>query len=139
MKSCLIQKAAICITLSFLLFQGCTTLSNQYRKDEYERVMFDYDTVMQLSDFNAACKYVDPVTMRWEACLKRYENVKILDYKLLSTQVAEDQTEVTQKVEAAYHFLDQVVVEKILYEQSWRYQEESRTWVLQTAPPIFKR
>lgn len=132
-----IKKAANCVTLLFLLFQGCTTISNQYKMDEYGRVMYDYDTVMQLSDFNAACKYVNPVIIQWEECLKRYENVKIFDYKLLAIKVAEDKMEVTQKVEATYHFLDQVVVEKISYEQSWRYQEESKTWVLQTAPPIF--
>ncbi len=106
--------------------------------EEYERTMDAYDTAMHLSDFNAVCKYVDPSEMAQEDCLKRFDNLKIVSYDLLTLNVAGNKQEVSQKIEVEYYFLDRYVVRKIRYEQSWQYRQDSKTWILQTAPPIFK-
>lgn len=121
-----------------LLVAGCTALSNQSKKDEYERTMFAYDTAMRLSDFNSACKFVAPATMAQEDCLDQYANLKIVSYTILSTKMSEDEWEADQRIEMEYHFLDRVVVKKITFRQSWGYMEESKTWKLKNAPPTFE-
>ncbi|MBC2712951.1 MAG: hypothetical protein HGJ94_18745 [Desulfosarcina sp.] len=121
-----------------LLTMGCAAISEQAKMEEYGRTMDSYETAMRLSDFNAACQYVDPSEMGRKDCLKRYENLKIVSYDVLGVNVAEDKQEVTQTIEVEYYFLDRYVVKKIQYEQSWRYKEALEKWMLQTAPPFFE-
>ncbi len=127
------------IGLSFfcLLTAGCAALSSQSRMDEYERNMFAYDSTMRLSDFNAACQFVSPTIMDRDDCVERYDNVKIVKYTILDTDISEDKQEVSQKIETEYFFLDKGIVKKIQYEQTWRYTEDRKAWMLQTAPPEF--
>ena len=106
--------------------------------EAYGRTMDSYQTAMRLSNFNDVCRYVDPAEMGRKDCLKQYENVKIVSYDVLGVKVAEDKLEVTQTVEVEYFFLDRYVVKKFEYEQSWRYQEEMKSWMLQTVPPHFE-
>ena len=106
--------------------------------ESYDRTMDAYQTTMRLSDYNAACKYVDPAVMGRKDCLRQYDNVKIVSYDLRGVTVAEDKLEVAQTVEVEYFFLDRHVVKKFEYDQSWRYQKEMKNWLLQTGPPLFE-
>ena len=106
--------------------------------EAYDRTMDAYQTTMRLSDYNAACKYVDPAEMGRKDCLQQYEKVKIVSYDVRGVNVTEDKLEVTQTVEVEYFFVDRYVVKKIEYEQSWRYVKEMASWLLQTGPPHFE-
>jgi len=133
-----IGQLTICLIVLSFLFHGCSTLSNQYEKDEYERTMFDYDTAMQLSEFNVVCKFLDSAVMERDACLAHYDNLKIIEYEVLEVEVVEEKKKVTQSVVVDYHFRDQVVLKKVQYEQTWKYQEDVKTWLLQSEPPMFE-
>lgn len=132
------KNQVIAIAILCCLPLGCATLSDQAKKEEYGRTMDSYETAMRLSDFNAACKYIDPAEIGRKECLKRYENLKIVTYDVLDVNVAEDEEQVTQTVEVEYYFLDRYVVEKIEYEQSWRYKKDVKSWLLETSPPNFE-
>ena len=117
---------------------GCASISEQAKMEAYDRTMDAYQTTMRLSDYNAACKYVDPAQMDRKDCLQQYEKVKIVSYDVRGVSVAEDKLEVTQTVEVEYFFVDRYIVKKIEYEQSWRYMKEMESWLLQTGPPQFE-
>jgi uncharacterized protein YceK len=120
------------------LLSGCATITDQGKMDEYGRTMDTYETAIQQSDFNVACKYVDPAGMNRGDCLDRYENMKIANYKVLAVNVAEDKGEVTTAVEVEYFFLDQYIVKKHQYDQTWFYNEALKRWFLKEGPPLFK-
>ncbi|BBO70414.1 hypothetical protein DSCA_43440 [Desulfosarcina alkanivorans] len=126
------------IVLFCFLPLGCAAISEQARLEEYGRTMDSYETAMRLSDFNAACQYVDPSAMSRSDCLNRYDNLKMVSYEVLRMNLSKDNREVTQTVDVEYYFLDRYIAKKLQYEQSWRYQEEEKTWVLNTGPPLFK-
>ena len=126
------------IAILIFLPLGCASISEHAKMEAYERTMDSYQTAMQLSDFNAVCKAVDPNEMGRKDCLKQYENVKIVSYDVLGISLSEDKLEVIQTVETEYFFLDRYVVKKIEYEQSWRYMKEMESWLLQTGPPHFE-
>jgi hypothetical protein len=117
---------------------GCASISEQGKIEAYERTMDAYQTTMRLSDFNAACKYVDPVEMSRKDCLRQYENVKIVSYDVLEVNVADDKLNVTQTIEVEYFFIDRYIVKKFEYEQSWHYKKDMESWLLQTGPPHFE-
>ena len=131
------MKNMIIACLIFLSL-GCASISEQAKMDAYDRTMDAYQTTMRLSDYNAACKYVDPAEMGRKDCLQQYEKVKIVSYDVRGVSVTEDKLEVTQTVEVEYYFVDRYVVNKIEYEQSWRYMKEMKSWLLQTGPPHFE-
>jgi len=117
---------------------GCASISEQAKMEAYDRTMDAYQTTMRLSDYNAACKYVDPAETVRKDCLQQYEKVKIVSYDVRGVNVTEDKLEVTQTVEVEYFFVDRYVVKKIEYEQTWRYMKEMASWLLQTGPPHFE-
>ena len=131
------MKNMIIAVLIFLPL-GCASISEQAKMEAYERTMDSYQTAMRLSNFNDVCQYVDPAEMGRKDCLRPYENVKIVSYDLRGVTVADDKLEVTQTVEVEYFLLDRNVVKKFEYEQSWRYQKEMKSWLLQTGPPHFE-
>jgi len=131
------MKNMIIVVFIFLPL-GCASLSDHAKMEAYERTMDSYQTAMQLSDFNAVCKSVDPMKMDRKECLKHYENVKIVSYDVLGVRLSEDKLEVAQTVETEYFFLDRYVLKKIEVEQLWRYKKDMENWLLQTVPPHFE-
>ncbi len=117
---------------------GCASIAEQAKMEAYGRTMDSYQTAMRLSNFNDVCKYVDPAEIGRKDCLRQYENVKIVSHDVLGVNVSEDKLEVTQTVETEYYFVDRYIVKKIEYEQSWRYQSDMESWLLQTGPPQFE-
>jgi hypothetical protein len=132
------KKQIIAIAILCCLPLGCAAISDQAKKEEYGRTMDSYETAMRLSDFNAACKYIDPAEISRKDCLKRFDNLKVVSYNVLEVKVAEGEAQVTQTVEVEYYFLDRYIVEKIEYEQSWRYKKAVESWLLETGPPDFE-
>ena len=133
MKNLIIVFAFLCS-----LPLGCATFSEQAKIEAFGRTEDSYKTAMQLSDFNAVCRYVHPSAMGRKDCLARYDNLKIVTYDVIGMDLSEDNREVTQTVDVEYYFLDRYIAKKLQYEQSWGYQEASKNWMLTTCPPVFK-
>jgi hypothetical protein len=131
------KKIIIAAVVLLLLPVGCATIADKSRIEEYENTMDGYESAMRLSDFNAACQFVDPAVISREACLARYENLKLTSYDVLEMKPSNNNHEVNQSVAIEYYFLDRHVVEKIQHKQQWRYQEDAKVWMLQTGPPRF--
>ena len=104
----------------------------------YGRTMDSYEIAMRVSDFNTACRYVDPHVMGREDCMRRYQNMKVTSYDILSAKLADDKSRMNLTVEVAYFFLDRYIVKKKQFEQVWHYEEDSKRWVLRTGPPHFE-
>jgi hypothetical protein len=117
---------------------GCAAISEQAKMKAYELTMDSYETAMRVSDFNAACRYVDPSEMDRNDCLKRYDRLKIVNYEVIAIDLADEKRVVNQTVEVEYYFLDRYIAKKKQYEQSWRYKEDGKSWILKTGPPQFK-
>lgn len=132
MKNLIIGMAVL-----FYLPLGCAALQEQKKMKDYNLTMDSYETAMQLSDFNAACRYVDPAELGRKDCLAQYENLKLVSYEVLGVNVAANKKEVAQTVEVEYFIIDRVVLKKIQYEQLWRYKEDLEQWQLHLSPLRF--
>jgi len=117
---------------------GCAVLSEQYKEDEYDRTMYAYETALQLSDFNAICQLVDPAAMSKKDCLERFGDNKVANYALTGMTVSEDRQNVQQEIEVEYYPLNNIVLKKIQFSQSWAYQKDDKRWILENGPPHFK-
>ena len=117
---------------------GCAFYSEKNKMEQYGRTLDTYETAMRVSDFNSICQFVDPAAMTRQDCLKRFGDIRIVDYKVLQVHVAEDRSTVDQEVEVSYFFLNNVILKKTGYQQTWTYQEKLNKWLLKGGPPPFK-
>ena len=125
----------IVIVILFCLPMGCAVLSDQYKEDEYDRTMYTYETALQLSDFKTVCQFVDPAVMSRKTCVSRFGRIKIADYALTGMTVAEDRLKVHQEIEIEYYPLDNIILKKTQFSQSWAYQKDNKKWILENGPP----
>jgi hypothetical protein len=133
------MKSLVAVMLSLLyLSAGCAVFSEQYKKDEYDRTIYAYETALQLSDFHAICQLVDPAAMSKKACLECFGDNKVASYKLTGMTISEDRQKVHQEIEVEYYPNDNIVLKRIQFSQSWAYRPDSKKWILENGPPDFK-
>jgi hypothetical protein len=120
------------------LSTGCAIMADKGIMEEYGSTMDTYETAMQMSDFNTICQNIDPAVMSRTQCMQRFDNLKIVSYDVFAVNVAKDQRQVDMAVEVQYFFLDRYVVKKLQFDQTWRYSEELKRWMLTEGPPEFK-
>ena len=117
---------------------GCATFKEKSIIEAYGRTMESYETAMRVSDFLTACQNVDPAALSRQECTQRFDKVKITSYEVLAVTVAKDNRKVDLTVEVQYFFLDRYVLKKIQFDQSWRYHENQKRWLLTDGPPAFQ-
>lgn len=132
------KKRIVAIALLGGLLLGCALVSEKAKMEQYGRILDSYETAMRMSDFNAICQFVDPAGMPRRACLKQFDNLKIVDYRVNHMAVSEDRTVVSQEIEVDYYHLNDYVLKKISYDQSWKYRPSSGNWLLENGPPRFE-
>ena len=120
------------------LLSGCAAFSQKGKMEKYGRTMDSYEIAMRISDLNAVCRLVDPSAMSRQTCLDRFGDIKLVDYKVMDMQVDEENMAVTQDIKVSYHFMDDVRVKDLEYEQTWYYLEDSEQWLLRDGPPQFE-
>ncbi|PIE66665.1 MAG: hypothetical protein CSA23_07995 [Deltaproteobacteria bacterium] len=130
MKSLFIAMAVV----SHLLC-GCAALLEQTKQDEYDRTMYAYETALQLSDFDAICRFADPETLSRKNCISRFGDIKIVNFKQTDMKVSDDRSQVQQEIEIEYHALKDIVLQKKQFSQSWIYRKDTGKWVLENGPP----
>ena len=117
---------------------GCATLAEHSRMTRFEKISERYKELVLLSEFEAACMFGDTENMIEDINFDALKNLKVTDYALKSYYISNDKLEINQSVEMEYHWLDEYRVRTILDKQIWKYDEEKKTWVLQTGFPRFE-
>lgn len=120
-----------------LLASGCSTFSEQARMDRFKLGFDVYEAGMRTSNFSVACGFVNPDAMSRENCLKRFNDVKVVEYKTTHFNVLEDTMRIEQEVTVQYYPQHTIVLKKNKYTQFWVYQEDTRRWLIEDGPPAF--
>jgi hypothetical protein len=132
------KNLTIIVAVSCCLLIGCAAFSKKAKMEKYGRTFDSYQIAMRISDLNAVCRFVDSSVMSREDCLKQFGDIKLVDFKIMDTQVDEEKMEVTQDIKVSYHFLDNVRIKDREYKQTWHYLEDSEKWLLKDGPPQFE-
>ena len=133
------KKAAICLLLVIFLPLGCGTLKERARMESFGPTVQAYEQALRLADYNKAAAYLDPSAATAPPDLKPYQNIKIVEYKILHTQVSPDSLEIKQDVALQYFRLNSNIMRSIRDHQTWRYRQADKTWRLQSGLPDFSK
>ena len=134
----MIKTKTICMLLMIVALPAdCGTLSERTRMESFGPTAQAYERALRLADYNAAAAYLDPSLATAAADLRPYQNIKIVDYKILHTQVSPDSLEIKQDVALQYFRLNSNIIRFTRYPQTWHYREADKTWRLQSGLPDF--
>jgi hypothetical protein len=119
-----------------LVLTACS--SNQVSKSRGEAFK-QYETIIRWSQWDAAADFIAPEYMAEHPIsrldLDRLRLFKVTAYTVRSTGVFDEGMTARQQVEIKMFNANQAVERTILDEQEWRYDKESKRWLLHSGLP----
>ena len=135
------MRTVLLLCISVAIVSACSTLSGL--REDLKDTVVAYNDSIRWGQFNKAEHFVyDSVRQEFEARTKAAKNVKIADYRILSTDFEVDKGEQTVEVEFDYYISPVYQVKTLVDEQKWSYvfveREKKKQWRLMTPLPEFK-
>jgi len=131
-----LQKTISLLALAMLVLSSCS--SNQVSKSRGEALK-QYETIIRWSQWDAAADFIAPEYMLEHPIsrldMDRLRLFKVTTYTVRSTGVFDEGMTVRQMVEIKMFNANQAVERTILDDQEWRYDEESKRWLLHSGLP----
>ena len=126
---------ALWLLLPALLLSACATTSA--RMDSLDRTLKDYDRAIRWGQFDAVYAF-----RKWEddqrpVAPKSLQNLRVTQYKVLSSDLSIDKLSYTQVVKIHYYLLDSPRERQVTDRQKWKYDEEQKRWWLISEIPAF--
>ncbi len=131
------NRLIVVLSLIILLLIGCASFTTKNRMIDFERISKAYRHNIRMSEFWAAYQFIDPATIKKELDVEKYKDTKVVKYKVINIDLADDNLSVKQNVEIEYYLLDRVVLQTIQDRQVWKYDKKNKSWLLQTGLPDF--
>ena len=131
------QKIIACLTVLLLL--GCANLNDFTKLDAFDTTSRAYSHSIRWSEFDEAAIFIKPSDdQSLSPPPEVLKMIRVTDYAIKKTAVAEDQTKVFQVVEVTYYRNDRMVVKTILEKELWEWNSESQKWELSSGLPNFE-
>jgi len=131
------NRSIVVLSLIILLLIGCASMTAKNRMIDFEIISKAYRQNIRMSEFWAANQFIDPATKKKELDVEKYRDTKVVKYKVINIDLADDNLSVKQNVEIEYYLLDRVVLQTIQDRQVWKYDKKNKSWLLQTGLPDF--
>ncbi len=129
------KKMAFIALLICCLPFGCGSMGESARMERFGQINQAYERALRMGDYRKAAEFQDPSAQAPKPDIHKIEKYKIVEYNITHMDVSADQQEITQDVGLQYFRLNGNVLHTVHRSQSWRYQPDSKTWLLQTGLP----
>ncbi|MBJ6982067.1 hypothetical protein [Luteimonas sp. MC1572] len=130
---------AVLLLCVLLVVTACA--SARGRGDALQRVQYAYSAAIRWGDFEGAWNMVEaeyrekhPMT---EVQLERYKQIQVSHYRDLSAQAGEDTA--VREIDIGVINRHTMAERSLRYQEAWRYDADSRAWVLTSGLPDFWR
>jgi len=136
------MRTLIVFLLSIVVLTACFDRLKVFRED-LQNTVTEYNDLLRWGEFNKAKLYTDTsIREEFEASAKNAKNVKIVDYRVLSTDFEAEKGEQIVEVEFDYYTSLTNVVKTSLDKQKWSFvyvkEEKKKRWRLMSPLPEFK-
>ena len=131
------QKIITCLTVLLLL--GCAKINDFTKLDAFDTTSRAYSHSIRWSEFDEAAIFIKPSDdQSLSPPPEVLKMIRVTDYVIKKSAVAEDQTKVIQVVEVTYYRNDRMVVKTIREKELWEWNSESQKWELSSGLPDFE-
>ena len=121
-----------------MLVLGCASMETGEKMSQFDETSRAYLRAIRWGEFEAAYAF-KKLSARNEEMpnFEDYRTVKVTNYKVKQTIIAEDQSRVIQIVDFQYYRMKDVTVKNLIDRQKWEYDKEQERWFLQSNLPDF--
>ncbi|MBJ7575354.1 hypothetical protein [Luteimonas sp. MC1828] len=130
---------AVLLLCVLLVVTACA--SARGRGDALQRVQYAYSAAIRWGDFEGAWNMVEPEYREkhpmTEVQLERYRQIQVSHYRDLSAQAGEDTA--VREIDIGVINRHTMAERSLRYQEAWRYDADSRAWVLTSGLPDFWR
>jgi len=131
------KKITICLTVLLLL--ACAKINDFTKMDAFDATSRAYSHAIRWSEFDEAAIFIKPSDDKsLSPAPEVLKMIRVTDYTIRKTAVAEDQTKVFQFVEVTYYRNDRMVVKTIREKELWEWNAEAQKWELSSGLPNFE-
>ncbi|MDD2897881.1 MAG: hypothetical protein PHI31_04125 [Desulfuromonadaceae bacterium] len=125
---------------SLLLLGACASQTGV--SEEFDRSVKSYNKMVRWHEIESAgTTYLDPDLqpdfLRQAAALKK-RGLSVTDFRILSSTYIPEKKTGEVLTEFDYFILPSNRIKTITYRQIWMYQENSKSWKLKSALPLFE-
>ena len=132
----LASRHAVASFIVVMMLASC--VPNQVEKGRSDAFK-QYETIIRWSQWDAAVNFIAPQYLEEHPIsrldMDRLRLFKVTNYTLRSTNVAEDGLSAAQVVEIRMFNTKQAIERTVLDQQVWRYDPESKRWLLHSGLP----
>jgi hypothetical protein len=137
------MRTLLVLLLSFGVLTACVDRALNALREDLQNTVIEYNDLLRWGEFNKAKLYTDSsIREKFGASAKAAKNVKIVDYRVLSTDFEVEKGEQIVEVELDYYTFQTNVVKTSLDKQRWSFvyvkEEKKKRWRLMTPLPEFK-
>ena len=131
-------KCAVKGVVYVMLVLGCASMQTGEKMSQFDETSRAYLRAIRWGEYEAAFSF-KKLTARDEELpdFENYRTVKVTDYKVKQTIIAEDQSRIIQIVDFQYYRMKDVTVKNLIDRQKWEYDKEQEKWFLQSDLPAF--
>ena len=132
-----LKKLSICVFVLSLV--GCAKIQDFTKLDHFETTSRAYAHAIRWSEFEDAAIFLKPSEDDSNSLDPEFmKMIRVTDYVIRKTAVADDQTKVFQIVDVSYYRNDRMIVKTIREKELWEWDAETQKWELSSGLPKFK-
>lgn len=139
------MRILLVLLLSIMVLTACINRALEAFRKDLQSIVIEYNYFLRWNEFNKAKFYTDS-SIREEfedrAKAAKDKNVKVVDYRILSTDFEAEKGEQIVEVEFDYYTSPTYLLKTLLDKQRWSFvyikEEKKKQWRLMTPLPEFK-
>ena len=122
-----------------ILAAGCGGLFGMVQMEKFEWTSRAYRKAIRWSDFEAASAFIKVEGSENKSPdFNKLKRVKVASYEVKEIVPLKDKRQVHQIVEITYYKTNDNVLRTIREDQLWEYDQEEKSWFIQSGLPDFK-
>ena len=131
-------KCAVKAVVAVMMVLGCASMQTGEKMSQFDETSRAYLRAIRWGEYEAAFAFKKLAARNEELPdFENYRTVKVTDYKVKQTIIAEDQSRIIQIVDFQYYRMKDVTVKNLIDRQKWEYDKEQEKWFLQSDLPAF--
>jgi hypothetical protein len=133
------KRLAVCLCV--LLLAGCSAVEivkEKTRMDRFADRTKSYGQAIRWGQWYVARAFVKDPEVAALSDVEALKKFQVISYDLIDADVSDDKRQAMQAIGIRYYHTERLKEKSLVDRQKWKYDEEDKTWYLESGLPDFK-
>lgn len=133
------KKLAVCLCV--FLLAGCSAveiMKEKNRMDRFADRTKSYGQAIRWGQWYVARAFVKDPEVASLSDVEALKKFQVISYDLIDADVSDEKTQAMQAIGIRYYHTERLKEKSLVDRQAWKYDEEDKTWYLESGLPDFK-